>query len=434
MSIRASLEAAVVLSGLALLPSCPRQRETPPVELANPAHLEHLYEAFEAEGAQLGAVWIYCEAPDYHLVADPDEGFTCVDDVARALVFYCRYYPSHPSPEVLEKVRTLAEFLLYMQAENGFFYNFLFPDKQINTTHRNSRPEAAFWAWRAFWGLSELNLLEVEGLSNLQHRSHKALDTLVARMDTLCSTSGDKLIFDGIEAPACLAELGGDQAGLILAGLANYYRAEPSERLRALMLFFGNLLLETQYGGPDSAPYGAFLSWRNYWHAWGNSQAYALLYAGRILEYQPFIDAGLREVRYFYPYCLEQGFVNGFRLAREGDSLALADIQQFPQIAYGVRPMVFASLEAFAITGDTAYAQTAGRLAAWFFGSNPAGQAMYGPATGRAFDGIESPEKINRNSGAESTIEALLSLQALETVPAAVQVLNAIKRNHYGRD
>jgi hypothetical protein len=39
---------------------------------------------------------------------------------------------------------------------------------------------------------------------------------------------------------------------------------------------------------------------------------------------------------------------------------------------------------------------------------------MYDPKSGRTFDGIGSPEEINLNSGAESTIEALLSLQALE--------------------
>ena len=36
---------------------------------------------------------------------------------------------------------------------------------------------------------------------------------------------------------------------------------------------------------------------------------------------------------------------------------------------------------------------------------------MYDPATGRCYDGINSPVDINRNSGAESTIEALLALQ-----------------------
>ena len=38
---------------------------------------------------------------------------------------------------------------------------------------------------------------------------------------------------------------------------------------------------------------------------------------------------------------------------------------------------------------------------------------MYDENTGIVFDGIESAQKVNMNSGAESTIEALLSLQKI---------------------
>jgi len=48
---------------------------------------------------------------------------------------------------------------------------------------------------------------------------------------------------------------------------------------------------------------------------------------------------------------------------------------------------------------------------------------MYNTTTGRVFDGIDSESKFNNNSGAESTIEALLSIQAIETSPKAVQIL-----------
>lgn len=39
---------------------------------------------------------------------------------------------------------------------------------------------------------------------------------------------------------------------------------------------------------------------------------------------------------------------------------------------------------------------------------------MYNPETGICFDGVVDSWQINLNSGAESTIEALLSMQALE--------------------
>ena len=85
--------------------------------------------------------------------------------------------------------------------------------------------------------------------------------------------------------------------------------------------------------------------------------------------------------------------------------------------------MIFASLEAYLITGDVAYAILAGKLAMWFFGNNPAKQVMYDHLTGRTFDGINSAIKINFNSGAESTIEALLSIQAVESNPISKNIV-----------
>ena len=48
---------------------------------------------------------------------------------------------------------------------------------------------------------------------------------------------------------------------------------------------------------------------------------------------------------------------------------------------------------------------------------------MYDPATGRTFDGIVSDTAFNHNSGAESTIEGLLAIQAVEAVPVARKVM-----------
>lgn len=78
--------------------------------------------------------------------------------------------------------------------------------------------------------------------------------------------------------------------------------------------------------------------------------------------------------------------------------------------------MIWAALQAHALYGhaNKKYLDLASQLAMWFFGENPAHEWMYDPETGRGYDGINSPTDINRNAGAESTIEALLSLQAME--------------------
>ena len=394
--------------------------------LANPAHLEHLYDEISVGDNLLGTIWIYCEAPDYRLVGDEDEGFTCVDDVARALVFYCRAFRAAPSEAYLDKIYRLTEFLLYMQAENGFYYNFLLPGGTINTTHQNSRAIPSWWSWRAFWALSEVHLVNPGAIEAFQNSTRAIMDTLVQAMWELCPEPNVRGEYEGIVLPKCMGDLGADQVSVMVLGLANYYQVYPDEKVKNLLLFLGNLLLADLSEQPDGMRWRAFLSWQNYWHAWGNTQAYALLKAGKALGHSPFLEAGLQEVKSFYPWVLDQGYLSEFRLTKENGKVMVRDIKQFPQIAYAISPMLLAALEAYSVEKSPEIAKTAGRLAAWFLGNNPAGVPMYDPVSGRTFDGIGPERQINRNAGAESTIEGLLALQALETVLPARRYMEKI--------
>ncbi len=312
---------------------------------------------------------------------------------------------------------------MYMKADNGYYHNFLFPDNGINTVHPNSRPTPNFWSWRAFWALTEVNLLDSPELSSLRVQTKPYLEHLLDNLEQIFLSESDTIEIEGIRIPSVNAVYGADQLAVIMIGLTNYYQINNSPIIKDLMLKLGHYLLAAQYGDENSSPYYAFLSWKNIWHAWGNMQAYALLYAGRIIDNVQFIDAGINEVKYFYPYCIEQNFISEFRLVRNNDSLLLHDLHPFPQISYGMRPMIFASLEAHLITGDEAYAILTGKLATWYFGNNPAKQVMYDHLSGRAYDGINSASKTNYNSGAESTIEALLSIQAMESNPISKHIV-----------
>jgi hypothetical protein len=77
-------------------------------------------------------------------------------------------------------------------------------------------------------------------------------------------------------------------------------------------------------------------------------------------------------------------------------------------------------------TRDTRYAQFAGLAGSWFFGNNMAGVPMFDPDTGRCLDGIDGPHdwRVNRNAGAESTLEALLALLTVQADPVAVRYLD----------
>jgi hypothetical protein len=409
---------------LIVLCACSGAEHSPNDSLINTSHLEHLFQEIDIDdNIHLGTVWIYSNAPDYPLVNDEDEGFTCVDDVSRALVFYCRQYKRSPVQDNLKKIESLTRFIMYMKADNGYYHNFMFPDNGINRIHPNSRPIPNFWSWRAFWALTELNLMDSPELDDLRDKTTPFLQQLVNNIEQIFLSDSDTAEFEGIRIPSVISEYGADQVAVIMIGLTNYYQIDNSSCIKDLLLKLGHYLLAVQYGDENTSPYFAFLSWKNVWHAWGNMQAYALLYTGRIFQNTQFINAGLMEVKHFYPFCIEQNFFSEFRLIWNNDSLILNDLHKFPQISYGIRPMVFASLEAYNITGDETYAILSGRLATWYFGNNPANQVMYDHLTGRTFDGINTANNINYNSGAESTIETLLSIQAIESNPVSKQIV-----------
>ncbi len=214
-----------------------------------------------------------------------------------------------------------------------------------------------------------------------------------------------------------------DQSAILLEGLTDYYQIKKEPGVLRRINLLGEGILQMQKGDSSAVPYSAFLSWQNTWHAWGNSQAASLLYAGEILKRNDFISGAIKEVKYFYPYLLKENYLTAFKVEAENGENKLTDVEKFSQIAYGIRPDVFACIRAFQVTEDKKYLETGVSIAGWLFGHNVAGVQMYDPKTGRCFDGIKDSTTINKNSGAESTIEALLSIEALEENPVSKEML-----------
>jgi multiple sugar transport system substrate-binding protein len=142
----------------------------------------------------------------------------------------------------------------------------------------------------------------------------------------------------------------------------------------------------------------------------------ALATTAMVLNRPEFARAARREADALWSRFILAGQVPA-EVSRDGTT------QWYPQIAYGVGPVVEGFIALAEATGDERYAKVAGLAAGWFFGANPAGVRMYEEQTGRTLDGIDgpSPIKVNRNSGAESTIEALLALQRINTSPEAAE-------------
>jgi hypothetical protein len=395
--------------------------------ITNTSHLDHLYQEILIDGKTLGIIHIYSEYPDFNWVGDDDEGIACVDDAARAAILYSKHFSLTNSSASLHKVKTLTEFLLYMQSENGWFYNFIWEDYSINKTFQTSVAIPNWWTWRALWALTEIYPLLKEHDSQLAERMLNAVDKTIKECEKEFSGDRATAIIDGFLRPQWLPfETASDQAAILVLALVNYFNITNEKEVLPLIEKLCDGILLMQEGDESNFPYGAFLSWQNIWHAYGNSQSYALLKAYELLEKDEYKKAALLEINNFFEYLISQMYLNEFKLTKELNITLTAESKIFPQIAYGIRPMIYASLAAYELEDDKKYLDKALRIAEWFFGKNYPKVKMYNPANGRCFDGIISIDEINRNSGAESTIEALLSLIELEKYPDSKEQLIAL--------
>ncbi|MCH7525535.1 MAG: hypothetical protein IIC74_11215, partial [Bacteroidetes bacterium] len=134
-----------------------------------------------------------------------------------------------------------------------------------------------------------------------------------------------------------------------------------------------------------------------------------LLKVGQEFNNQTYIDSALKEIDNFYPYLLQNGFAEAFWIKKTGEN-NYVEIKRnsYPQITYGLRPMVWAASEAYRYSNKEKYLKLAIELESWLSGNNDTNTVMYNAKTGVSFDGIIASNKTNKNSGAESTIESIL--------------------------
>jgi len=346
----------------------------------NLEHFDHLFTEIEVGNKKLGVVNIYSEYPDYGYATEPAEGFACVDDAARAIILLSEHLKSGHNDDVLLRTKKLIEFVLYMQNANGYFNNFIWQDGSINTSYRTSLAEMNWWSFRALWALEVAHELVLSD-RDLASRIDDAIRNVIVNIKRDISLTDFRIeVVDTIEVPTWLPhKYAADQAAVAIIALLPHYKRSGD---------------------------GQVLEIRN-------SQAYALLLAGEQLDQPEYTRSALIEIDYFIPYLLNSGFSDSILIKRESDGFSEIKKTRFPQIPYGIRPMVYAASEAFRVTGDQRYLALSARLKSWFFGQNDAAKIIYDQDSGRTYDAIISDTEINMNSGAESTIEGLLAIQGL---------------------
>ncbi|HEY5407727.1 MAG TPA: hypothetical protein VIJ92_11590 [Ginsengibacter sp.] len=416
--------------------TCKKQTSGNPVippkdtSLVNLSHLNYLYVPITfTDGTNAAGIWIYADAPNYTLTPASGEGYTCVDDVSRAALVYLRSTKFSTDTSIQSKAFKLINFIVEMQSSTGYFYNFLSTGNQINTNGTTSINNPEWWSWRALQTLTEGSPLVKPKNAQLAAKMDDAVNKLVAALKTdLVNLPQTTKVVSGITVPQWLpAGSGTDQSALLILGLIPYCTSTNDAIMTAYIKKLADGIALMQQGDATHIPYGAFLSWENTWHAYGNDQAYSLLKAGIFLNDPSYTSAALSEVDNFYPWLLQNGLKASFVVANNGSGIELSNELNYDQIAYGIRPMVFASIEAYNVTGLAKYADIAGHLAAWFLGANDLNKNMYDVTTGRGYDGLSSTG-VNVNAGAESTIEALFTMERVESYPAVKAALDKYKK------
>ena len=355
-------------------------------------------------------------------MGDDDEGIACVDDVARAAVVYLRHYEATGDPSSRRTAVKLLRFVRHQQAPSGLFYNFVW-DRELrpNTTFKTSVADSvSWWTARAVWALGTGARVLAESDSAEAAASLAAVRRVEPHLDALLARYGQTAPQDGRPFPQWLiARTGADATSELLLGLVETERAAPTPAGAQRARQFAEGLAGLRFGSLSESPWGGHASWAGGWHGWGNSQTQALAAGAMAGILPPAATASAEaEARSLYAHLLVEGWLHEITYATGAE-------RAFEQIAYDVRPAAVGLARLHQATGDADYGVLAGLAAAWFAGDNPAGAVMADPETGAGYDGILAPDRLNRNAGAESTVEAQMTLLEVGLDPAAAPWMQA---------
>jgi hypothetical protein len=350
------------------------------------------------------------------------QGAFDADDIARTAVVYLRDWRQSGSKASREHAfQTLRE-LTYLQTTSGPNAGNVVlwqqSDGTLNPAVAGDTPNPSdsaesYWLARTVWALGEgyadFKNTDPAFASFLADRLHLAVASL---NNQSLAKFGTYDVATGVKVPAWLINSGADASGEAVLGLAAYHRAAPTDAVAttALTRLSQGIALMSS-GSVNQWPFGAILPWtqsQTFWHAWGGMAPAALASAATALGRPDLLTAAVKDMAQFTPQLLAAGGPINQWTPTPNDS----------QIAYGVDCRVEGLVATAKAANAPGLLHLAAVTAAWFFGANPSGKPAYNPATGDAIDGIDPGGSVNLNSGAESTIHTLLTMEALDANPA----------------
>ncbi len=350
------------------------------------------------------------------------QGAYNADDIARTAVVYLKHWAlTGDAASKAHAYQTLRS-LTYLQTDSGKDAGNVVLWQQADGTltpsaipielPNPSDSAESFWVARTIWalgvGYAAFKDADPAFASFLQQRLKLSLRA-IDRQSLFKYDQFD--ISTGTKVPAWLIVGESDASAEAVLGLTEYVKAAPNEKdaAKALNQLTKGIALVSA-GGRNKWPYGAILpqnSAQGVWHAWAGMAPAALADASSVVTDSKVLTAAVKDAAQFTPQLLTAG----------GADNDWAPTPTGAQIAYGVDSRVQGLVATAKAANAPGLKDVAAMFAGWFFGANLSGQPAYDRATGACVDGIETDGRVNQNSGAESTIQALLTMITLDANP-----------------
>ncbi len=359
------------------------------------------------------------------------EGSYCVDDIARTTVAVLQSVQGQKSSAAMKNTAKAGlRFVEMMQARNGEYYNFASLKNgklSVNKNGTTSQKGIDFWAARAVWAMGEGYSTFAKSDPKMAEGLARSINRTLPQLERRLGDYGKMQTVDGHQMPKWLINNSANVTSIMLKGLLPYHQAlkpgKTKDRVAALIEKYADGLAKAQVTDKSAKDYG-----RHYssvtdlkdTHLWGSRQVDVLAGAYQQLGKKSHLASAELGASYF---------------ARGKPKSMVTKGEE--EIAYGIEPVVAGFARLHKVTGKAQYAKQTYNWSSWLLGNNSAKALIYEPSSGRGYDGIRHIEtgtkrhySVNTNSGAESTVEAILTLQAAAVVPGVSAKLRKLLANN----
>jgi hypothetical protein len=297
----------------------------------------------------------------------------CTDDNARALIAISRV--PDPSPDLVELAEIYLLFLRQAQLSNGGFHNRRSSDGSwLDTAGSDDSQGRALWALGSVARCGPAPWMREAGLDLFDKQQE--FHSLSPRANAFAVLGASEVL------------------------LSN---PDHSPARHILEQCVGHLLVRDDVLWP----------WPEERLAYDNARIpEALLAAGSLLPNDGLLDAGLRLLEWLVATETHDAH---FSFIPVGGWAPGEPRPGFDQQPVEAAAMADACSRAWILTGDGRWKDRVERAARWFVGDNDGGAVLYDAETGGCGDGL-TPEGMNLNQGAESTLAALAALQQAQAV------------------